>query len=148
MARIPAEAAFEYYAKLGPKRSYRAVADRFGVSKQSVTKLAQRNDWQGELEKVEKEAQDSAVQRARESLDAMNERHLQMLRVVQRKALEALQAMPLTTAMEAARALDMSIAKERLVRGEPSDRTAVDVESTLRSEVERWMVVSPRDKDD
>lgn len=148
MARIPAEAAFEYYTKLGPKRSYRAVADRFGVSKQSVTKLARRNDWQGALEKVEKEAQDTAVQRARESLEAMNDRHLQMLRVVQRKALEALQAMPLTTAMEATRALDMAIAKERLVRGEPSDRTAVDLETTLRNEVERWMVVGPRDDDD
>ncbi len=55
----------------------------------------------------------------------MNERHLKTLRLIQRKALEALASMPLGTAMEAVRALDISIAKERLVRGEPSDRTGV-----------------------
>ena len=73
-----------------------------------------------------------------ETLEGMNDRHLQTLRVVQRKALETLRTMPLSTAMEAVRALDMSIAKERLIRGEPTDRTA-SVEEVIKHEYENWL---------
>ncbi len=44
--------------------------------------------------------------------------------------------------MAAVRALDSSIRQERVVRGEPSDRTATSVEETIRSEYERWMTVT------
>jgi len=45
MARkIPADA-FDYYASLGPDRSYRAVAERYGVSKRAVTKHAAAEGW-------------------------------------------------------------------------------------------------------
>ena len=138
--RIPPEA-FQFYLGLGPDRSYQRVADQFGVSKRAVTKLAIRERWQERVEELERKAREGAEQKALESLEAMNLRHLKSLKVVQGKALEALRSMPLATAMEAVRALDMSIRQERLIRGEPSDRTAISVEEVIKREYERWMVV-------
>lgn len=137
--KLPPET-FSYYVGLGPDRSYQAVAEHFRVSKQAVTKLAVRDNWQQRLEVIERKAQETADQRAVDSLEAMNERHLKTLRVIQSKALETLKTMPLATAMEAVRALDLAIGKERLVRGEPSDRTAVSVEEAIRREYDRWLV--------
>ena len=48
--------------------------------------------------------------------------------------------MPLSSAMDAVRALDSSVKQERLVRGEPTDRAAVNVEEVIRREYDRWMV--------
>ena len=142
MARkLPADA-FSYYAGLGPERSYQSVAEHYGVSKQAVTKLAVRESWQQRLEDIERKARGNVDQRVAESLEVMNERHLKTLQVIQRKALETLKTMPLATAMEAVRALDMSIVKERLVRGEPSDRTAIAVEDVIRKEYDRWLVAA------
>jgi len=39
------------------------------------------------------------------------------------------------------RALDIAIKQERLVVGEPTDRTAVSVEEAIRREYARWMTV-------
>lgn len=122
--KLPPDA-FSYYVGLGPARSYQAVAERYGVSKQAVTKLAVRDDWQSRIEAIERKAQQGAERRAIETLEEMNTRHLKTLRLIQRKALEALASMPLGTAMDAVRALDIAIAKERVVRGEPSERTGV-----------------------
>jgi hypothetical protein len=41
--------------------------------------------------------------------------------------------------MDAVRALDLAIRHERLIRGEPSERTAVTTESVLKGQFERWM---------
>ena len=136
--RLPPEA-FTYYVGLGPERSYLAVAEHFGVSKQSVTRAAAREDWQPRLADIERRARESTDQKAAESLEAMNDRHLKTLRVIQSKALEALKSQSLTSAMDAVRALDMCISKERLVRGEPSDRTAISVEDVIRRQYDRWM---------
>ncbi len=51
------------------------------------------------------------------------------------------------TAMDAVRALGISIREERVIVGEPSDRTAVSVEETIRREYDRWMVVKEGDDD-
>jgi len=138
--RIPPAEAFEFYVGLGPDRSYQRVADEFGVSKRAVTKLAARERWQQRVAELERQAREGAEKKALESLEGMNLRHLKSLKIVQGKALEALRTMPLSTAMEAVRALDMAIRQERLIRGEPSDRTAISVEEVIRREYERWML--------
>ena len=145
--KIPPDA-FSYYYGLGPERSYQAVADHFAASKQAVVKVAKRERWQARLLEIERKAQEGTDQRAVDSLEAMNERHLKTLQVIQRKALETLRTRPLSTAMEAVRALDMSIVKERLVRGEPSDRTAIAVEDVIRREYDRWLVTAGGSSDD
>lgn len=137
--RIPPDA-FDLYVGLGADRSYQRVADEFGVSKRAVTKLAARERWQEHVVALERKAREGTEKRALESLEGMNLRHLKSLKVVQGKALEALRSMPLSTAMEAVRALDMAIRQERLIRGEPSDRTAISVEEVIRREYERWML--------
>ena len=144
--KIPPDA-LDYYVGLGPERSYQKVADEFGVSKRSVTKLAGRERWQERVAELERKAREGAERKALESLEGMNLRHLKSLKVVQGKAIEALRSMPLTTAMEAVRALDMAIRQERLIRGEPSERTAVSVEEAIKREYERWMIAEEGEDD-
>ncbi len=130
---------FEFYISLGPDRSYQAVADHHGVTKRAVTKRAAKERWQQRLAELEAKARRGAERKVLETLEEMNTRHIKSLRVIQGKALEALRSMPLATAMEAVRALDMAIRQERLVRGEPSDRTAICIEDVIRREYSRWL---------
>jgi len=131
--------AFEYYFALGTDRSYQAVADHYGVSKRAVTKKAVKENWQQCVAKREQKARDAVEKKAVETLEQMSDRHIKVCKLIQRKALEALQSMPLTTAMEAIKSLDLSIKQERLIRGEPTDRSAVSVEETIKREYERWL---------
>ena len=143
-AKIPPDA-FEYYLGLGPGRSYEAVAQKYDVSKRAVTKLAARENWQQRIHEIERKARRASDDKAAETLEQMNDRHLKSLRVIQGKALEALKAMPLNTAMEGARCLDLGIKQERVIRGEPSDRSALTVEEKIRSEYENWLTPQPDD---
>ena len=43
--KLPSDS-FEQYFSMGPGRSYRAVAERFNVSKKTVTALATKENWQ------------------------------------------------------------------------------------------------------
>ncbi len=91
--KIPANA-FEYYRDLGPTRSYRRVAEHYGVSKRAVTKRAVAECWQRRLREP--------VDRARE----MNERHLRAIRLLKQKALDALRRLPMDEVLAEARRLD------------------------------------------
>jgi hypothetical protein len=42
--------------------------------------------------------------------------------------------------MDAVRALSMAVRDERLIRGEPTDRSAIDVEEVIKREYQRWML--------
>jgi len=143
-SKLPEEA-FEYYAGLGGQRSYQAVAEHYGVTKRAVSKKAKAEGWQQRAAELDAKARRNTDQRIVETLEDMNTRHLRSLRVVQGKALEALRAMSLERAIDAVRALDLAIRQERLIRGEPSDRTAVSVEQQIRTEYERWL--APEDDD-
>lgn len=140
MARKLPKDAFDVYMSLGPARSYQAIADHFGVSKRAVTNRAAKEGWQARAAEIEAKARQGAEQRMIESLEDMNTRHLKSLRLVQARALEALRSMPLETAMEAVRALDVSMRQERVIRGEPSERTAITIEEIIRRQHSRWLV--------
>ena len=71
----------------------------------------------------------------------MNERHVQSAMFLHGKALRELREMPLSKSGPAVKALDVGLRYERLIRGEPSERTAVSIEDTIKREYERWMVV-------
>lgn len=137
--KIPPDA-FAFYISLGVSRSYQAVATHFGVAKASVTKLATKEGWQRRVGEIETRARAASDERAVETLEAVNGRHLKAMRVVQGKALEALRTMSLADAMDAVRALDMAIRQERLILGEPTDRSAVSVEEIIKREYAKLMV--------
>lgn len=136
--RLPNDA-FDFYVSLGERRSYAAVAERFVVDKKTVVRRAKKEDWQNRLDAITQQARKTTDQKIVESIEQMNERHLATLRVIQGKALNTLRAMPLEDAMDAVRALEIAIRGERLVRGEPTDRSAIDVEDMIRREHVRWM---------
>ena len=138
--KIPQEA-FDAYFGLGPGRSYQVIADRLGVTKRSVTKFAAKHQWQERVAEIEARARAATEQKAVESLEAMNDRHLKTLRAIQARALEVLKEKPLQTAMDAVRALGIAIREGRLIRGEPSIRTAHSVEEVIRREFSSWMMV-------
>lgn len=62
-----------------------------------------------------------------------------MYQLIQSKALEALKTVTLKTALDAVRALDISIKGERYVRGEPEKVTTIQIEERIRIECERWV---------
>ena len=113
----------------------------YGVTKRAVTNLAKRENWQHRLVEIETKAREEADKKSAQTLQAIHERQLQSLRLVQRRAIERLRDTPIETAAEAARALAGAIKQENVILGEPGDRTAVTVEDTIKREYERWMVV-------
>jgi len=137
--KIPPEA-FSFYLGLGQARSYEAVARHFEVSKRAVSNLAGKERWQEKVAAADEQARAKAVERAQESIEEMNERHLKTVQLIQKKALESLRGMTLEGAMDAVRALSMAVRDERLIRGEPTDRAAVNVEEIIKREYERWMI--------
>ena len=137
--KLPPDA-FGYYVSLGVNRSYQAVASHYGASKASVSKLAVRENWQRRVQEIEEKARQASDEKAVETLEAINGRHLKAMRIVQGKALEALRTMTLESAMDAVRALDLAVRQERLILGEPTDRSAVNVEELIKREYAELMV--------
>jgi hypothetical protein len=144
--KLPQDA-FEYYFALGPGRSHDAVAEHFQVAKRTVTALSVREGWQEKITRLEARAREKSEERIVETLEQMNERHLKTMKLLQRKGIEALLQMPITSADEGMRALLAGVKGERLIRGEPTDRTALDLESVVKREYERWML-KPGEQED
>jgi hypothetical protein len=122
--KLPPDA-YAYYLSLGVGRSYTQVAKHYGVTKGTVTEHAVQENWQEKIEAAERDAQAAAEKKAQESIQEMNERHLKTAQLVQRKALEDMRSRPFASSMDAARSLFMGMDKERLIRGEPTERLAV-----------------------
>ena len=146
MARKIPPDAFDRYLALGPSRSYSALAKSLGVSKQAVVQRATREGWKQRALEIEKKARDASDRKAVDTLESMNARHLKIAQAMQSKALAALQSVSLASGMDAMRALDMAVKLERLARGEPSDRTVVELEETIRKEYTRWLTVPTKER--
>lgn len=138
-SRIPDDA-FSYYASLGPTRSYRAVARKYGVSKRAVTKLAAREQWSERLAQIEATAREILDKKLVDERVEMQERNLRMVRLMAARAVEGLGRFQATSYSESVRGGELSIKLGRLLMGEPSEHTAVSVEEKFRSEYQRWMV--------
>jgi transposase len=137
--KIPPDA-FSHYFSLGPGRSYQAVAEHYGVSRRAVSNLADREGWQQRLADLERKARDKVDEKAVESLEEMNTRHLKVMRFIQGKAIEALKAMPIDSAMDAVRAYGITLDKERLIRGEPNERGELSIEEITKRELNAWLI--------
>ncbi|MBK9386504.1 MAG: hypothetical protein IPN34_16955 [Planctomycetes bacterium] len=110
------------------------------MARKTVNRHAIAERWQERIAERERKAREATEQRAIETLEEMNARHLRVAKAIQARALDALRTLPLSTAMEAVRALEIGVKQERLARGEPTDRAAIDVESVIKREYERWLV--------
>ena len=138
--RIPHEA-FDLYVSLGPDRSYRQIAARYDVSKRAITKLAVREDWAARLKKIEHQARERSDAKLTETVEQMRTRHLTLLKAMSARVVTALREFPLNSGMEAMRAAETVIKLERLITGEPSERTELTVEETTKREMDRWLTV-------
>lgn len=136
--KIPPEA-FAYYVSLGQRRSYEAVAEKFGASKRGIVKYAEREHWQERLLAMEKTVREKSESQVVESLAAMQARHLKTLNAVLGRALEALRSMPLETSMEAVRAIEMVLRQERAIRSD-GDESFSALEQRIRGELEFVLV--------
>ena len=70
--RLPHDA-FQYYFALGSGRSYQQVADHFGVTKRSVTKLATKKGWQEKVEDLEARSRQQSEKKALETCLRMSD---------------------------------------------------------------------------
>ena len=145
-AKLP-PTAYDFYVALGLGRSYQRVADHFGVCKRTVTKRAVEENWTERLAAAEAEVRDRADARAVDTIEQMNERHLKIAKALQAKAVKALSDMPLDTARDLMKALELGLRQERLVRGEPTDRNAMTLEEITKREISRWLVFDGDDED-
>ena len=145
MARRVPQDAFDYYVSLGAERSYQAVADHNGVTKRAITKVAAREGWAKRLEKIEREARESSDRKLAETIEETRSRHLRTLRAMNARAISALQQYPLSSGMEAMRAAEMVIKLERLIIGEPSERTELSIEEVTRREMQTLLEVADDD---
>lgn len=143
-SHVPPES-FAYYLGLGSKRSYEAVAEHFDVSKTAVTNIAVAEGWQARIEAHEKKIRESTEAKVVETLEQMTERHVKIVRAIQSRALQALQSLPIHSGFAAVRSLEAAVKLERVIRGEPGERSAVSVEDTVRREYSRWFDAPPDD---
>lgn len=142
--KLPADA-FSYYVNLGPERSYDAVATRFKVVTRTVLRTAKREDWAKRLAAIEKAAREKADQATAEAMAEMQIRHQKMLRAMASRAAKALSEYPLTDGMQGIKAADMVIRLERLLAGEPTERTGVTVEEETRKHFALFMTTKQDD---
>lgn len=140
MQRLPDEA-FASYVNLGPGRSYQAIANEYGVHKRTVVRTAEREGWATRLGAIE--------QKAREAVDAQLVGELQERKLRQRKlvlavasrAAKAISEFPLKSGIEGIRAAELAIKLERLLDGEATENTSLDIEQVIRKECQELLSV-------
>jgi len=137
--KVPDEA-FAFYVGLGHDRSYQAVGDHFKVTKRAIVRTAAKNDWSARLALIEREAQERSDKALAEGQAETRIRHLKMVRAMASRAAKAMAEFPLTTGMEGIKAAETAIKLERLIAGEPSDRTELTIEQVTRAEIDRLLV--------
>ena len=135
------EGAFAYYARLGPGRSYEAVARQFGVHKRTVVRAADREEWVSRLEGIERAAREALDQKLAAELQERQLRQRKLVLAIASRAAKAISDHPLTDGMQGIKAAELAIKLERLLDGESTERASIDVEQVIRREFEELMSV-------
>jgi hypothetical protein len=144
--KLPVEA-FGYYLSLGVGRSYSQVAKKFEVSKRTVTSTAVAEKWQERVAEADAKTRDKAIEGYVETVQQMNDRHLKVMRFMLGRGLEGLKQLPVNDFGAAVRAVTMAVEKERLIRGEATDRTET-IEAIVQRENERYLVDADDETDE
>ena len=135
---------FAYYVALGPQRSYEEVAKRYSVHKRTVARTADRERWPERLEAIETKARAAIDARLVHEMKQMDEDHLALLAEIRRRAVEAIAAHPLSSAIEGLRAAEAAIKLERLILGKAGQRIAYSVERIGYDEAARIMLAQQK----
>lgn len=142
MKRQLPDEAFAYYVALGPGRSYALVAEKFNVSRRTVLRAADRDQWSERLQAIEKEAHAVTDKQLARDQQEMALRHRKLLLAMASRAAKAIQDYPLTSGMDGLRAASMVIKLERLVSGQATERTSIDIEQVVRREYQDLLEVT------
>jgi hypothetical protein len=136
--KLPPDA-YAYYCSLPPaERSYEAVAEYCNMSERAVADAAKREHWQERIADQERRARDRVDEKMVESIAQMSERHLKVLKFIEGRSIETMKEKPLDSCFEAMKMFLLAMDKERLIRGEPTDRTENFAE-ICKSEYSRWL---------
>jgi uncharacterized protein YdbL (DUF1318 family) len=145
--RIP-ENAFETYVAMGPDRSYQALADKLGVDKRSIVRLAAKENWAGRLAKIQEDARTATDKKLVADLHAVRERQLQEARALRGWAIKAMKELPAEKALKSvASALSTAWRQELLLLGEPTDRQASTIEEVTKRELDS-LILREGEEDD
>ena len=134
--RLDHEAAFNFYGKMGVRRSLREVAKEFKCNKRTIQKVNKRNNWQARLRAIEKEARENATRDMIRDMSEVSERHLKLARAIQSRGAQALSKLEFDSAWHGARAIEMAAKLERLILGHATERVAPLIAEQTRREVE------------
>ena len=98
------------------------IAERLGIPRPGTIGDWRREDnWEREREVIQQATEERVSQAITETISEMNSRHLREYKLLQGKAVAALQRLDPKTAAEAHAMMDTGIRGERLVRGEPTE---------------------------
>lgn len=127
--------AFERYVALGPDRSYQLLAEKLGVDKRTVVRMASREKWTERLAKIQEEARATADKKLVSDLHAVREQQLREVRFLRAEALKAMKGLTPEKAVKIAGALAIAWKHELLLLGEPTDRHVSTVEEVTKREI-------------
>ena len=145
--KVPDDA-FERYVALGPDRSYQALAEKLGVEKRTIVRVASKERWAERLAKVQTDARAATDKKLVADLQAVRERQLMETRALRGMALRAMKEMPPERALKAvSAALSVAWKQELLLLGEPTDRQASTVEEVTKREIQT-LILGAGEEDD
>lgn len=115
-ARLPPEA-FEVYYALGPGRQISQVAERYGVSPIVARTTAVRERWEEQARERDDARRYAARAEIPEYSARVDQEHLDALRDLRARAMQALSEMPFEKMADVIQALKLAIGKEREILG-------------------------------
>ena len=128
------DGAFAYYVGLGPCRNYQAVANHFGVHKRTVVRAAEREEWGPRLAAIEKKAREAIDEKLTGEMQDRHLRQRKLVLAIASRAAKAISDFPLTDGYQGIKAAELAIKLERLLDGETTERTSVNVEALIKEE--------------
>ena len=96
----------------------------------------------------EKLARETANAKLANDLADMQVRHGKLIKAMAARAAQAIQQYPLTDGMDAIRAAEIAIKLERVIAGEPSERSELTVAETTKREIERFLAPTQPEPDE
>jgi hypothetical protein len=139
MTRKIPDDAFALYWAMGHERSYRVLAEQLGVSKRAITDKANAENWAARMQVIEAEVKERVDAKIKDEAVESQLRHRKLLRAVESRAAQAITEHPLRSCLEGIRAAEIAIKMQRVIEGEPGERTEVVVAATTKAEIDRLL---------